>query len=857
MKFYNRDSEREKIKKALMVFEQKKAVSIWIEGRKGIGKTYLLNYMAHKYESYLFKYANNSILYKCSKNKREHDFDYILAILVVLQNQNVDKFNKIIVDYFDSISSLTIKEGLLRVLPQIPGITVTEKLFEKFDQNISNPQNTIQNIMINQHLVKCFSDLLKILLQHTHYIFCIDDIAWIDERSMEVIISLVNSQNDLLSFFITTRHYEDLEDEWERQQYNILHDDLFEFIYCNNNFFEIQMEDFKRNIVSEILKDFDKKYLLDNFEVYYEMTNGNPLEIRNSLQYSDKEIITKIDSFKKENPVKIKNDIRNYLSVEFVSDCMDINTYNSTILSVLAILDIEVSYSLLINICRTIFEKVHGIKFENYLFENSLFGLIKVQEIEQNEGYRIRNDSDTEIVINNIINFGYYFEYIEVIANTLFESGKDNSFYYSLLLKICCITSSTLGFDYFKCICNSGNELTSSIVRYAAQNFQQNIKNITSENINIYVVPHILKKLLNFGNLSDAYSLCVFLYKMRDIMNSQILYFYYITFVKILVDLGKFNDNECYSANKIYDELHTLHITNASNRLEVELVGMTVYEHQNCLEEIKKCFDNASEIVSNSKAILDACVLAKFYRNHGLIDFHANLCEKYLKAIEYSKKIKEPLTQEIMHGTAMNNLGLSYFYSGKINEAIQCFEDSQNILFNAGYEIVRPLNNLACCHFMLGNKQTAYNYIINALEFPFGGVFEHSCVKLNQSLLLIDSKDFKSAFNILDTYIKDYENGVIQDNWIYSNAYLLHGYGDYLLGNYIDASKNYKKSTYYNSRFENEKEQMRRYSMCKYCLSLEGLVESFDISKTIDLTNETCLFYKKPYILNLLAYYVI
>lgn len=857
MRFYNRDKERMDIKKAFEVFEQNQSISIWIEGRKGIGKTYLLKYIADNYNKHLFKYANNSILYKCSKNNKENDFNYIVSILVVLQHQNREKFNKVIVEYFDSINSLTIKEGLMEFLPQLPGFDVTGKIIEKFNQNITNPKSTIQNIMLNHHLVKCFSDLIKILLQDTHYIFCIDDIVWIDDKSLEVLISLANSQNNFMSFLITTRHYDDFEEEWERQQYDTIHDDLFEFKYSDNHFFEISINNFKREIVAEILSDFNKNYLLDNLEVFYNMTGGNPLEIRNSLKYTDEEIVKKLETYKKENVMKEKNDIRNYLSVEFVSDCMDDNLYNEIILSVLAILDIETPLDLLIIIVKKILENVQVIRFENYLFDKSLKELIEFQEVELNNGYRIRNDSDTEIIISNIINNGNYFEYIKIISIVLFDHGNENSFYYSLLLKICCITSTTLGFNYFKRICAKDVKLTTGIVQYAAKNFQQCFNNVTSENVNKYVVPHVLIGLLNYGKLKDAFSLCVFLYKVSNIMNENSLYLYYLTFVKILVDLGKFNDSEEYSANKIYAELKDLYITDDSQKLEVELVGMTVYEHQNKKDKIIYCFNNATKIINKTDVQLNACICAKYYRNQGLIDFHANLRIQYLKAIKLSTKIENMTERAIMYGTAMNNLGLSYFYSGEIDMAIKCFEKSRKKLLDIGYEIVRPLNNLACCYFILGNNELAYDYINKALEFPFGGVFEQSCVKLNHSLLLIESMDFTSAQDILDTFIKEYENNATQDNWIYSNAYLLQGYADYLLGNYIEAGKSYKKSTYYDSRFENAKEQLRRTTMYKYCLALDGLIEQFPIDEIIDLKNQSYSFYKKPYVLNLLAYYVI
>ena len=674
---------------------------------------------------------------------------------------------------------------------------------------------------------------------------------------MEVLISIVNSQNDLMSFFITTRHYDDLEEEWEKQQYNTIHDDLFESLYANNNFFEMQMEDFKKSIVSEILTDFHKKYLLDNFELFYDMTSGNPLEIRNSLKYSDKDIVKKINAYKKENPMKRNDDIRNFLSIEFVSDCMDTSIYNQAILAILAIVDIELPYSLLLSICKKVFNEIYNTILENYQFDKSLFKLIELQEVEQNVGYRIKNDSDTEIVINCLVNSDNYFEYIEVIANTLFKIGDENPLYYSISLKICCITSTTLGFDYFKQICSKSTNLSASLVHYASQNFQQNFGNITSENVNKYVIPYILIKLLNYGKLEDAYSLCSFLYKKREILNYKSLYLFYLTFVKVLVDLGKFSNADDFSANEIYNELRELNIHDESDKLEVELVGMTVYEHQNDLDNISRCFQNALQIVDKEYIKLNPCILSKFYRNQGLIDFHAYLGEKYIKAIEFAKKIDNNSEQRIMYGTAINNLGLSYFYSEQIDDAIKCFEASRKTLFNVGYEIVRPLNNLACCYFMQGNIQTAHDYINKALEFPFCGVFEQSCVKLNKALILIKSKDFVSALTIINTYINEFEQCAIQDNWIYSNAFLLRGYVNFLLGNYIDASKDYKKSTYYTSRFENDREQLRKNTMFKYCLALESIIETFDVSEILDLNNETYSFFKKPYILCLLAYYVI
>ena len=202
-------------------------------------------------------------------------------------------------------------------------------------------------------------------------------------------------------------------------------------------------------------------------------------------------------------------------------------------------------------------------------------------------------------------------------------------------------------------------------------------------------------------------------------------------------------------------------------------------------------------------------------------------------------------------------MGLSYFYSEEIHDAIKCFVTAKEILFDAGYEIVRPLNNIACCHIMLGDIQTGQSYINKALEYPFCGTFERSSAQLNQALALIKLNDIKSAIKILDCFIDEYKTSATKDGWIYSNAFLLRGYANYVLGNNIEASNDYKHSKFYVSRFENEREQLRRDAMLKHCLYLESIIPEDGASGIIDLNNDTFSFYKKPFILCLLAYYVI
>lgn len=856
MKFYNRDTEREKIKSMFDLFENNESIAIWIEGRRGIGKTYLLNYMAHNYEQYLFKYSNNSILYRCNKGKHESNFDYITSILAILQEQNSSKFNQIVVNYFDSISSQTIKEGLMEVLPQIAGIEKLKGVFEKFKNNIESSQNAIHNIMIDNHLIKCFSELLIELLKGERYIFCIDDIAWLDEKSREVLISVMNSKKNIMSFFITTRHYDDLEEEWEKQQYNIIHDEMFECIFCNN-FYEVRMSDFKKEIVYEILKDYQRNYLLDNFDIFFKITNGNPLEIRNSLKYSDTDIQEKIKMYKKENSITEKNNIYNFVSIEFVSDCMDSNLYNQSILAILAIIDMEIPITLLIKICKEIFEQIHHICFENYNFEKSITELMNESEIQKNSGYQINIDSHTDIIINNLINNDTYYEYVKIIANILYENGCENQLYYCILLKICTVTSSVLGFEYFKQMCLKDISFNANLIHYASLNFRQCFNNVSSENINNIVIDYILYNLLNYGKLEEANKLCQFLYININLMSKTSLYKYYSAFVKVLVDLGEFNNNTKYNANTIYQELCQLEIQDYSHELERNLIGMTVYEHQNNFKKIYECYEAALQIVKIEPQNIDNVILSKFYRNKGLVQFHANLIDEYTRALDYAQKIENNTDKKIMYGTAMNNLGLAYFYSEKIDDAIKCFEISQNTLFDIGYEIVRPLNNLACCYFINQNITSAYDCINKALEYPFCGLFEQSCARLNQALILTELKDFESAQKILDNFIEEFEKNPKQDNWVYSNAYLLRGYLYYIKNDFIFAYKDYKKSTYYSSRFENDREQLRRTVMSEYCLSLESITNKFDIDQKIDLNGVTHSFYKKPYILCLLAYYVI
>ncbi|KAI4446755.1 hypothetical protein C823_001273 [Eubacterium plexicaudatum ASF492] len=80
--------------------------------------------------------------------------------------------------------------------------------------------------------------------------------------------------------------------------------------------------------------------------------------------------------------------------------------------------------------------------------------------------------------------------------------------------------------------------------------------------------------------------------------------------------------------------------------------------------------------------------------------------------------------KNIMMGTCHNNLGLSYFYSGDIEEALECFERSYHFLQDANYDLLRVLNNISMCYLMLNDFSASYDFILKAKCIPLKGIFE-------------------------------------------------------------------------------------------------------------------------------------
>jgi tetratricopeptide (TPR) repeat protein len=351
--------------------------------------------------------------------------------------------------------------------------------------------------------------------------------------------------------------------------------------------------------------------------------------------------------------------------------------------------------------------------------------------------------------------------------------------------------------------------------------------------------------------------MCELLMHNFDLISHNNKKIYLTCYAKVLIDIGNIKEShtgESY-ALQILDKLISCS-DNDNELLLTYLLKMSAHEHVLEFQEIKELYKKSNKIIENNPH-LDHISLSKFYRNKGLVAFHTELENDYLKAYEYAQKIKDYSMRNIMEGTCHNNIGLMYFYKGDLTQALNHFNSAYNSLNCVGYDMLRVVNNIATCYFMLGDFENSYKYIAIAKSHPLKGIFEELCIDVNLALNLYKCGQKTEAKRRLDCIINEYNSqNTRTDTAVYSAAMVNRGYIYLVEEDYINAYKMFKSSTCHTYKNKNDIEQRKREELCMICLHKEGILTDA-IKNHIDLNEQTNIIFERPYSLMLLAFYII
>lgn len=842
--------------------------AVWIEGPSGVGKTHLLEYISsQKPELRFFKFLADEVFYKCEQGSANSSFEYIVAIIFEIQAQDPAFFERYIQTYFDNIQNISLLDACCLILPQIKGLKIFGNLISGKYKDIVAMQGKISDRMVTSQLIDLFSDLILDYLSKVkmvdYIIFGIDDAQWLDQASLRVMEVLVKKSRlrpagPAISIFLDIQERDGLNKDEALSYQNIFR--ILTLLYPN--FKTIYLCNFDLVTTQEVIQETNRLYLISQIPLLYQVTAGNPLELENTLRFSDervREILKKelhgSDSFSRDDA----------FTLESISELYCQKPIYAVILGILAILQRRISVQLLFRCATDLYSVLlHDVCLYpellsalNYLEENKC-----ITHTVSRSQIALAHDSSCQPVLDYLSQNGDYVVYGKCIATTLLHL-EQNAFFkketqHLLALNLLCKVDTEECLKCFQQLYNqSGAKLETEFFLTGAEAFCSAYWHCGQEYV-CFSVQVILPRLVESSSLSVAQRLCHTIYLDFERCLSEANQITYLTnYIKAQIDLSVV-DGGPESAVALFEKLSQLPCSDPNVKLQILLLGMSVYEHLLAHKRIEVLYCEAADIVKRELNVISPSVMALFYRNKGLCFPHSDLKDDYFRSLRYAVGISDPTHRHLAFGTSMNNLGLSYFYLGEIKSAMRAFCFAKQSLARVGYNVARINNNIGTCYYMLRDWDAAYQHFALAASAQTDGIFMSACIQSNLALALYAVGKQDVAEDILDGIINEYLQGQPRSNdtLVYCAAMINRGYMAFLDKDYFKAADYYQKSLIHTYRFQNKEQLEKRESMRD--LSIQMALNSDPCSKShMDLEDLGLDFYKKPYSLVPFAFYVI
>ena len=868
-KFFDRKKAYQDVKEAIKQIGKDMPTAIWIEGRSGVGKTRFMEYVyTREKELNTFTFLTDEVFYKCECGSIDSSFEFVAAIMFELQRRNPSFFEKYIQNYFDCIEHITFLDACCLVLPQIKGFKSIGKLVETKYKNIITMQSKISDRLVTYQLIDLFSDLILIFLKEefrtSKITFCIDDAQWLDQTSIRVFEALVKKsrrqfQNPVISIFLNIHEKSELSNEEKQNYLNIYR--IISNLYPELKTIYLDNFDFPTTI--EIIQDTKRCYLIEQIPLLYRITSGNPLELEHTLRFSDE----RIREILQRETINTNNSSyqEDTFTMERVAELYYEKLIYAVILNILSVIRHHLSVQLLFQCV----EKLYFVLFEDTClfldFSEALIYLEKKDYITYssfNKEVGLAHDSIYHIVVDYLSQNGDYIIYGKTVAAGLLTDGYNNFIkartHQLLALKLLCEVDPQECLTSFQKIYEqNGEQLEAEFFLVGANAFCSDYLCQSQDNV-YFAVCKILPKLISSANLTAAQRLCHTIYIDADIClttEKQILFL--INYLKAQIDLSMV-DTGSESAIILFEKLYKLKSQDMDIKLQILLLGMSTYEHVLAHKKIYELFCEAKSIVNTYNEIISNTTMSLFYRNKGLCFPHSELKYDYFQSLLFATRISNITKRQLLFGTSMNNLGLSYFYQGNIKLAKYAFSSAKKHLDYVGYNTARVSNNIGVCCYMLHDWQTAYKFFSIAASEQTDGFFMRLCIQTNLALALYAINEHDKSKIILDSLIEEYEQGNSrsQDTLVYCAAMINRGYISFKEKEYFKAADYYQKSFLHTYRYQNEEQLWKREKMRN--ISIQYGTNSIIQNKiSMDIEDISQNIYKKPYSLIPFAFYVI
>ena len=529
------------------------------------------------------------------------------------------------------------------------------------------------------------------------------------------------------------------------------------------------------------------------------------------------------------------------------------DTVCSCILKILAVIESEVSYDNLYNISQIILENSFLCNDFNDSVRTLLSQCVVVRTKKNN--YKIAHDIIREKVLNILEATGEYKTYAIKISSYYYEICKSmHTYNHELytLIKILSYTDGWQGYNYF-CEQFTQKNLDIDICVVASECFISDIRNFTDKNLNSDIIVKLLNRLVSSAEIKAAKNLCECLIKHQNHISNEKLIIILILYIKVQIDTSNI-DNGINSAIELLNKLMKIHITNPNTKFEIYLLAMSAYEHIMDNSQIHYYYKKALELLSNNISIE---LKAIFYRNLGLVKPHQELLKEYNIAIQYSKEMTKSCYSCLIHGTCVNNLGLSYLYSDKLEKALNCFSESLRIIKSCGYDESRLHNNIGVVYCLNGDYHMAKASFETATKLQKNDPFMMRCISANLALALYKTNQKEEAIELVDKIIAEYyeNNNCVSDTVAYCSAFINKGFFCFSEGDFEKAEKYYSESLFHKYRASNDKYYQKRSEMINLCKNFGNIKRAE--SSVVDLTDSGNNLFNKLYSVVPFAFYVI
>lgn len=855
MKFVNRVTERKFMQEIASDILNKKEMCVWIEGSRGAGKSYFLEYVKENSDMPIFTFGNHNWLFKCNESSIDNDYQLFVEIISAFQINYPKELNKFLVKYFENICDVSWVEALAYIIPDIKFTEWAKDLIHNSLDQIEISKSQITNMLYDAGIKKCLAMIvlhfwLKVE-KRENIVLCIDDACWLDKNSIATFQILLNiikyekTEKLKLSLIILTRPINELDPQ--KQNYQLL-ENVLNNVYKEVKY--IRIKNFNYQATQEYIRLMDKKYVYETVYNIYKVTEGNPQELFQALKFNDyefKEIAATTDA---------KND--NYISTEIMMKLMNDNLYTLPVLCSIALVQQDMQLIWLITIIKNFCNQILHESFDSTKFDECI-EILKTQSIVCVDTHIIQivHDSWKELAIEYIKNNGEYISYIECIIDSIKnELPKNDAFIKEYMRLYNEFNPKECFYTFVKNYNKSTVFLDGSIIKFVAQSLSLEAVLYTKKNIEDYIVPIILERCIQLAYYELGYQICLNISMSKNDLSFEVLYEYLIYFAKILIDKGNLQGDEKYNAINIVEQVVNLPQLNPNQKIESYLVAMSAYEHVLDFANINKYNSLAEDIINNHD--VNIIYRAMYLRNQGLVASHRNLYQQYCKAIYYSKKLSNKYEKNIMLGTCYNNLGLHYLYNSNIKEALQCFDESKKYLEEIGYDTFRVLNNIGICYMLNGQNSIAYNYLLQAKVLNTDCIFEKLCIQSNIAILEHKQGNHKLACSIIKPILDESKklNKQTTDDLVYSSAMVNYAYFCFDIAEYWDALKWYKESLFFDYRYNDDLQKKKRNEMIKICMAHCGLSENMPHT-IIDIEDANTDIFKKMYAPIPFAYYII